>query len=417
MVARMTAPNPMPAPRRLAPRPLGLHLAIAAATWLNSPSALQAWSVASRSSRKPPPLDADPRLAEALASADPDALRAAVGREILARAAAFAEGIERYRRHAYGRVDPDWPVAWQEGTTRLLDCAPGSSAPPALVVPSLVNRGYVLDLMPGRSFVRALAAAGYKPLLVDWDRPGSEERGWDLDAYVAGRLRRCLAHVAAACGGPTILVGYCMGGLLAAPLAQLDPDRVRALVLLATPWDFHAERADLARALAAQARLWLPVLDAGGEMPVDLLQALFAGLDPLLVIRKFIAFAALEPGSEKARDFVALEDWLNDGVPLAAGVARDCMIGWYGENRTAAGAWRIGGETVRPQVIRAPALVVAPAQDRIVPPASALALGNALSRATIMTPPIGHIGMVGSSRAPATLWPRIFGWLGGIAAT
>ena len=410
MAARMKAPDRTPAPRRLAPRPLGLHLAIAAATWLNSPSVLRSWSAASRNSR-PPPLQADPRLAEELASADPDALRAALGREILARAGAFAEGIARYRRHAYRRPDPGWPVAWQEGTTRLLDCAPGSQAPPVLVVPSLVNRGYVLDLMPERSFVRALAAAGMRPFLVDWDRPGPQERGWDLEAYVAGRLRRCLAHVVAVCGEPAVLAGYCMGGLLAAPLAQLDPARVRALLLLAVPWDFHAERADLARALAAQAQLWLPALEAAGEMPVDLLQALFAGLDPLLVVRKFIAFAALDPAGGKARDFVALEDWLNDGVPLAAPVARDCLVGWYGENRTATGRWRIGGGVVRPQAIGAPALVVVPAQDRIVPPASALALARALPRAATLVPPLGHIGMVGSARAPATLWPSICGWL------
>lgn len=408
----MQAPINTPPTRRLAPRPLGLHLSIAAATWLNSANALNVWSAGSpSSSQPPPPLVRDPRVAADLASANPEALRAAVAREILRRAAAFASGIERYRGHAYRRADPDWPVAWREGTTRLLDCAPGSHAPPVLVVPSLINRGYVLDLMPERSFVRALAAAGYRPMLIDWDRPGAEERGWGLDAYIAGRLARCLAHVAAMRGGPVTLLGYCMGGLLVAPLAQLARAQVKALVLLATPWDFHAERADLSRALAAQMRGWLPALDRGGELPVDLLQALFAGLDPLLVVRKFIGFAALDPASEKARDFVALEDWLNDGVPLCVGVARDCMIGWYGDNVTMAGAWRIGGQAVVPARIDIPALVVVPAQDRIVPPRSALALGRQLPRATLLEPPLGHIGMVSSPRAPATLWPRIFDWL------
>ena len=39
--------------------------------------------------------------------------------------------------------------------------------------------------------------------------------------------------------------------------------------------------------------------------------------------------------------FVALEDWLNDGVPLPAPVARQCLAGWYGRNEPGRLAWRI----------------------------------------------------------------------------
>src|SRR3546814_13388537 len=80
-----------------------------------------------------------------------------------------------------------------------------------------------------------------------------------------------------------------------------------------------------------------------GALHVDLLQGLFNAFDPFLVERKFAAFGTLDPDSAKARHFVALEDWLNDGVPLAASVARECLVGWYGRNTPARGAWRIGG--------------------------------------------------------------------------
>lgn len=397
----------------MAPRPLALHLAAASTALLGSQAALP-------NSRSGSPLSrrlaaADPELAAALARAAPEALRAALGREILTRAAAFADGILRYRRHPFRREEPPWPVVWREGTTRLLDAAPGSGAPPVLLVPSLINRGYILDLLPERSFARALAAAGLRPLLLDWDRPGSVERGWGLDAYVSGRLARCLAHVHAASGRRVTLVGYCMGGLLALPLARDFAARLDGIVLLATPWDFHAERPDQAAALAAQARLWLPAADVAGEVPVDLLQALFAALDPLLALRKFTAFA--RAGADAAREFVALEDWLNDGVPLAAPVARDCLLGWYGENLTARGAWTIGGAIVDPARLDLPALVVVPARDRIVPPGSALKLAAAIPGARMLRPALGHIGMMASARGPATLWPDIAGWIRAHAAS
>src|SRR3546814_9428720 len=40
---------------------------------------------------------------------------------------------------------------------------------------------------------------------------------------------------------PIYVVGYCMGGLLATALAQLNPN-VKRLILLATPWDFHVDQ-------------------------------------------------------------------------------------------------------------------------------------------------------------------------------
>lgn len=407
-------PPKVPLPqRRLAPRPLGLHLSTAAMTWLSSLGALPFSKNASPGSSSLP--GAGPDLVAQLAQAEPEALRSAVVAEIAARSTALAAGIEAYRRHGYQRTPAAWPVIWREGTTSLLDCGAGGHGPPVLVVPSLVNRGYILDLMPERSFVRAIAAAGFRPLLVDWDRPGSIERGLGLDGYIAGRLLRCLDAVVAHAGEPAILVGYCMGGLLALPLPLLRPQAVRGLVLLATPWDFHAERADLALALAAQARSWMPAVEALGELPVDGLQALFAGLDPFLVVRKFIDFARLDPHAARAHEFVALEDWLNDGVPLAAPVARDCLFGWYGANATATRRWTIGGRIVHPEAIRVASLVVVPAQDRIVPPASALALARALPECARLEPALGHIGMVSSARAPAMLWPDMMRWMAGLA--
>ena len=96
--------------------------------------------------------------------------------------------------------------------------------PPVLFVPSLVNRAYVLDLVPGRSMLRWLAGAGVRPLLLDWGWPGAVERGFTLTDYIAGRLERASRRS----GAPVVLAGYCMGGLLAVAAALRRPERVRA---------------------------------------------------------------------------------------------------------------------------------------------------------------------------------------------
>ena len=176
------------------------------------------------------------------------------------------------------------------------------------------------------------AETGLRPLLVDWRRPGPTERRFTLTDYIAGPLSGALDRAREAAGGPVPVVGYCMGGLLALALAAQRPADVAALGLLATPWNFHAERVAQAEALARAVEASGPLLEDYGELPVDVIQSMFSALDPFLVSRKFIRFADAKTDGAAAEDFVALEDWLNDGVPLSGPVARECMGGWYGRN-------------------------------------------------------------------------------------
>jgi poly(3-hydroxyalkanoate) synthetase len=154
-----------------------------------------------------------------------------------------------------------------------------------------------------------------------------------------------------------------------------------------------------------------PALAFGHALPVDLLQSLFALLDPWSVADKYRGFARLPPDSARARLFVALEDWLNDGVPLAADVARACLGEWYGKNATARGKWRIAGLPVDPTAITTPTFVAVPDRDRIVPPESALSLAALIPGAVLHQPTAGHIGMAAGARAETVLWRPLLDWL------
>ncbi|WP_431270033.1 hypothetical protein [Dankookia sp. P2] len=186
---------------------------------------------------------------------------------------------------------------------------------------------------------------------------------------------------------------------------------LRGLALLATPWDFWAADAERARGLAATLPGLEPLLRATGTLPVDTLQALFAAHDAAGIGEKYRAFAKLDPDSSRARRFVALEDWLNGGVPLAAPVAREALSGWYGANSPARGDWRIAGEVVAPQALRLPAFLAIPARDRIVPPASALALAATMPGAHVHHAAAGHVGMVAGGGAEVQLWRPLLTWI------
>ncbi|MCZ6721181.1 MAG: alpha/beta fold hydrolase [Proteobacteria bacterium] len=400
----------LPEQARQGPRPLPLHLAVAMTIWLSSRAALPLARSGSLPWRRE--LQRNARaLTRDLGGAEPSALDGALEAEARRRLGAMLDGIEAYRVHPYRRSLACPPVIWSEGASRLYDygtgCRGRRGPSPVLFVPSLVNRGYILDLSERRSLLRYLAGRGVHPLLLEWGAPGDEERGFDFTDYVAGRLERALDAAVEIAGGPVSLVGYCMGGLMALALALRRPADIDSLALLATPWDFHAEHAAEARRLA----LLVGPLDHLASLPVDFLQALFAALDPLLVPNKFRAFARLDPDTAAARDFVALEDWVNDGIALTGPVARGCFVGWYGANEPARGAWRIAGRAVRPEELKIPTLAIVPGRDRIVPPKGAMALGEAIPDAATIAVPLGHIGMIASAKAPEAVWRPLAAWL------
>ena len=391
------------------PRPPPLYAGLAASLWLGAPVALPM----ARAGLMPwtPAIAAEgAELARNLAAADFDALAGAVEAEARKRLDEFMAGVARYRAHPYRRDATPRPVLWKRGAATLRDHGPASGRP-VLLAPSLINRSRILDLSRGRSLTGVLAARGLRPLVVDWGEPGDAEAGFSISDYVLRRLKPAHDAACAIAGEAVPIVGYCMGGLLALALATRRPDRVGALALLATPWDFHADGAGAAALLRA-AGPWISAeIERSGVLPAAALQLLFAAVQPAQVAARFRAFAALPPDDPDAAAFVDVEDWLNDGVALAGPAAREALFDWSCDNVTAAGRWRVAGDPVNPASLDLPVLVFTPRRDRIVPPGSAAALAAALPRAELRHPRAGHVGMVAGRRAEEDCASPLAAWL------
>ena len=411
---RSSAPKIDSAASRIGPRPLALHLGLATTSVASSLALLPLRQKEAPGSSLDEPGIPDNSIPGFDAMGyTPDLLQqlADQGSEQVQE---MIDGIRLYHNHPYRRESRNRPVIWQRGTTQLLDGAPEApaDAPVVLLVPSLVNRAYILDLMPGRSLVDYLAARGLHPLLLDWNGPGEAERNFDLADYVTDRICPAIDFASDTYEkAPLHLAGYCMGGTLSVAATGQRPDKIRSFIAIATPWDFHAEFGGQAKALFDQREMWANILAGFGEMPVDLLQTLFTSLDPSLGLRKFSKFADLDMASDQAREFVAIEDWLNDGYPLVRYVAEDVFDKWYGRNEPNLLQWAVDGEVVRPQDIAVASLIAAPKSDKLVPRPSALALAAALPSATVITPPSGHVGMMAGSKAQDGLWRQLGDWI------
>ena len=174
MNTRTDTPAPL---RRRGPRPLLLHLTLAmlrsTVSRATSPSSKPASPNLSTAFAEATAAIAaalrDPVHADSAAEAFPRAVLEATLRQ-------DADLIERHRRLPPPSLAPRpaRPAGdWAEGETppaglRRPDRGHGV---PALFVPSLVNRAYVLDLAPGHSMLRWLAGQGVRPLLLDWGWP------------------------------------------------------------------------------------------------------------------------------------------------------------------------------------------------------------------------------------------------------
>ena len=410
-----------PRGRHLGPRPLPLHLAAPMFAWMSSqgvlPPSKSGWTHWNQN--LVPDAEA---LRKSLADIDPQAFRNALDGVASRQFSEMLAGILAYRRHPYRRTLPEPPVVWRSGAACLYDYGTEATAKangvPVLFVPSLINRSYVLDLSKRASMLRYLADHGIWPFLIDWGKPGAKERNFTLTDYIAGVLEDAFKATQSLAGERIAIVGYCMGGLLALALALRQRKVVPGLALLATPWDFHAgengEREGQTAKVAFESVA--PLVDALGEMPIDILQSFFLLLNPFQAAKKFRIFASLDPHSSRAQDFVALEDWVNDGTALAALVARECLLGWYGDNTPVRGEWKVAGRKVRPETFDVPSLVLVPSQDYIVPPASARALAEVLPRAESRVVATGHIGMAVGTRAKTELWQPLAEWLESVYA-
>jgi polyhydroxyalkanoate synthase len=311
-------------------------------------------------------------------------------------------GLRRYQEAERAPLPEPMPAIAECEGAALRDY--GGSGPPVLFVPSLINPPTILDLSAERSLLRWLAARDRRVLLLDWGWPGDSRKTFD----VADHVDRILVPLLESLGEPADLVGYCLGGTMAAAAAQRHG--ARSLVTIAAPWRFSGFPDEARSKLAT---LWSgarPAVAALGLLPMEVLQSAFWSLDPARTVAKFEAFAAMSPSSTEARAFVTLEDWANDGPPVSGAAARELFEDFFADDRPGRGEWEVGEAPVRPDALDLPVLNIVSMSDRIVPAATALPAGERLELA------LGHVGMVVGSKAKTALWEPLAAWLSRTAA-
>jgi polyhydroxyalkanoate synthase len=306
-------------------------------------------------------------------------------------------------------------VIWRDGDLRLLryrTSRPRRVATPILAVCSLINRPYVLDLLPERSVVQRLLEGGRDVWLLDWGTPRASDAERSLADYTLELLGQAAAKVVSVAASAELdVLGYCMGGTMALLAAAAGAIPMRSLVAMATPVRFSD-----GGLLSTWARVpgFSPTEIVGvyGNAPPHLLQPAFKMLDPVGLATKLIHVDEKLGDDAFVRFFLAMETWLEDSVAFPGGA----FIEWiklYRDDPLVGGDARLGRNRISLSSLRCPILNLVADGDYITPPASALALGEACPKAPVelRKVPGGHIGLATSSYAQKTLWPEVAAWL------
>ncbi len=289
---------------------------------------------------------------------------------------------------------------------------------PVLISYALVNRPAVADLQEDRSLVRNLLKQGIDVYLIDWGYPTRADRWLQLDDYINGYIDNCVDFIREQHGLDKInLLGICQGGAMSLCYTALHPEKIKNLITMVTPVDFHAREEGAEPGLL---NTWGTNMDpelmvkALGNVPGDFMNFGFLMLQPFqLNIQKYTDMIDLVEDKDKLVSFLRMEEWIFDSPDQAGAAYCQFLKEFFQENKLIKGEVYLGGDRVDLGNITMPVLNIYAEKDHLVPPPSSKALGDYVGSKdyTPMGFPVGHIGMYVSGKAQRDLAPAIANWV------
>ena len=284
---------------------------------------------------------------------------------------------------------------------------------PILIVYALVNRPYMVDLQSDRSLVKNLLEQGEDIYLIDWGYPDRADRWLTLDDYINGYIDRSVDAVARHAGVEAVnVLGICQGGAFSLCYAATHPEKVKNLITMVTPVDFHTPDNMLSHWMrGVDTDLFVDTL---GNVPADLMNWCYLTLKPVrLNQQKYIGLVDILDDKAELENFLRMEKWIFDSPDQAGEAFRQFIKDFYQGNKLVNGGLRIGDRDVALSNVTMPVLNIFAEQDHLVPPSASRVLGDHVGTDdyTQLAFKGGHIGIYVSGRAQREVPPAIHNWL------
>ena len=305
---------------------------------------------------------------------------------------------------------------WRDGKVvlyRFKGEQPPTARVPILIAYALVNRPYMVDLQSDRSLIKGLLARGEDVYIIDWGYPDRSDRFLTLEDYIERFIGGAMDYLRAAHALDAVnLLGICQGGAFSLCYASLHPDKVKNLITMVTPVDFHTPDNMLSN--------WNREIDVDllvdtlGNVPADMMNVTYLMLKPWrLFAQKYVGMVDILDDKQAMEDFLRMEKWIFDSPDQAGEAFREFSKQFFQENRFVKGGAKVGNREVHLGLVEMPVLNIYAEQDHLVPPDASRAMKALIGSDdyTELSFKGGHIGIYVSSRAHKEVPQTIHDWL------
>jgi polyhydroxyalkanoate synthase subunit PhaC len=284
---------------------------------------------------------------------------------------------------------------------------------PLLIVYALINKSYILDLQPNKSWIKNILDQGINVYLVDWKSPGKFDKFTTIDDYVNLFIYDCVEIVKSIENIDKVsLQGYCMGATMSLIYTSLYQKNVKNLITVAPVVDTEKDKTVIKN--MAQNMDVDKILSHYENFPYELLYSTYAALKPFKQgVNKYLNLFDNLKDECFVQNFLRVEKWLYDTPPIAGETFRQWIKDIYQKNLFSKNKLVIGENRINLSSIKVPLLNVVADQDHLVSPECSVSLNNLVSSTdkNLMRFSTGHVGLIASGYSQNVVLPKLGNWI------
>jgi polyhydroxyalkanoate synthase subunit PhaC len=284
---------------------------------------------------------------------------------------------------------------------------------PLIIVYALINKSYILDLQPNKSWIKNILDQGINVYLVDWKSPGKFDKFTTIDDYVNLFIYECVEIVKSIENIDKVsLQGYCMGATMSLIYTSLYQKNVKNLITVAPVVDTEKDKTVIKN--MAQNMDIDKILSHYENFPYELLYNLYASLKPFKQgVNKYLSLFDNLKDECFVENFLRVEKWLYDTPPIAGETFRQWIKDIYQKNLFSKNKLVVGEKRINLSNIKVPLLNVVADQDHLVSPECSISLNNLVSSkdTNLMRFSTGHVGLIASGYSQNIVLPKLGNWI------
>jgi len=268
---------------------------------------------------------------------------------------------------------------------------------PLLIVPPWINKFYVLDLNPKKSFIRWAVEQGHTVFVISWINPDERMAAKSFEHYMHEGIFAALDAIETVAGKVGVnAIGYCVGGTLLSVMlayaAATGDKRIKSATLFAAQVDFsHAGDLKVFVDEEQVSEIENKMKARGYLEGRDMAQA-FNMLRSNDLIWPYVIGNYFKGKSPPPFDLLY---WNSDATRMPAANHAFYLRNCYLKNRLTEGTMEIAGVKLDLQSVKIPVYDLATREDHIAPPRSAFYGGSFFGgKVTFVLAGSGHIAGV-----------------------